>query len=144
MSGLSQGDLDRLVGVLGMLGSDHDGERAAAGLKAHNMLAKRGLTWRGLLAPVDSNPVADNPKASRRAMYPERGEPPERTELTADHQRRALMLLHSATPWSAKDRGFLESMSRQRGKPSQPQADWLADLATKARRHRAEREGIAA
>jgi hypothetical protein len=37
--------LDRLVKMLGMLGSDHAGERAAAALKATQALKDMGWTW---------------------------------------------------------------------------------------------------
>ena len=39
----------KLIGVLGRLGSDHDGERAAAGLLASRMLKSAGVTWDELL-----------------------------------------------------------------------------------------------
>ena len=48
-SPLSPTELRRLVGVLGRLGSDHDGERAAAGLLASRMLRAAGLGWDDLL-----------------------------------------------------------------------------------------------
>jgi len=35
----------RLVGVLGLLASDQDGERAAAGLLATRLLRSAGVTW---------------------------------------------------------------------------------------------------
>jgi hypothetical protein len=35
----------RLVKLCGMLGSAHDGERAAAGLKADQLLRENGLRW---------------------------------------------------------------------------------------------------
>ncbi len=43
----------RLVGVLGLLGSDQDGERAAAGLLATRLLRTAGVTWDTLI--LDSN-----------------------------------------------------------------------------------------
>jgi hypothetical protein len=33
-----------------MLGSAHDGERAAAGLKAHELLKRSGLQWSDVIA----------------------------------------------------------------------------------------------
>lgn len=48
--GLTPAERTRLVGILGRLGSDFDGERAAAGLLANRMLQARGLTWADLLA----------------------------------------------------------------------------------------------
>jgi hypothetical protein len=41
---------DHLCKLLGMLGSTHDGERAAAGLKAHEFLKRCGLTWYDVIA----------------------------------------------------------------------------------------------
>lgn len=38
-------DVERFRKVLGMLGSNHDGERAAAALKASEMLKAAGKSW---------------------------------------------------------------------------------------------------
>src|SRR3954453_10040876 len=47
---------DKLVKVLGMLGSDHDGEVAAAGRRAHSMLKAQGLTWSDVINPAPPRP----------------------------------------------------------------------------------------
>ena len=44
-------DRAKLAKLLGMLGSDHAGERDAAGLAAHRLLQRRGLTWPAVLTP---------------------------------------------------------------------------------------------
>ena len=44
-------DRAKLGKLLGLLGSDHAGERDAAGLAAHRLLQSRGLTWPAVLAP---------------------------------------------------------------------------------------------
>lgn len=36
---------DKLLRILALLGSDHDGERAAAALAAHRFVAAQGLSW---------------------------------------------------------------------------------------------------
>jgi hypothetical protein len=46
---LAPADRVRLVNILGMLGSEHDGERASAGLLASRMLRDRGLQWIDLI-----------------------------------------------------------------------------------------------
>jgi hypothetical protein len=51
LSGLSQSDRSRLVKLLGMLASDHAGERDAAGLAANRLLKQRGVSWSDALAP---------------------------------------------------------------------------------------------
>jgi hypothetical protein len=44
-------DRAKLGKLLGLLGSDHAGERDAAGLAAHRLLQSRGLTWPAVLTP---------------------------------------------------------------------------------------------
>jgi hypothetical protein len=55
---------DKLVKVLGMLGSDHDGEVAAAGRRAHSMLKAEGLTWVDVIKPAD--PKSEQPQRPQR------------------------------------------------------------------------------
>jgi hypothetical protein len=51
MNRLAPEVVDRLCKILGRLGSDHAGERAAAGLKAHELVKRAGLQWADLIAP---------------------------------------------------------------------------------------------
>jgi hypothetical protein len=51
-------DRDKLVKVLGMLGSDHEGERAAAALKADRHLRGLGLQWDDIIARPGEAPEA--------------------------------------------------------------------------------------
>lgn len=50
---LKEAERRRLVGILGRLGSAHDGERAAAGLLADRIIRSAGLTWDQALVPVE-------------------------------------------------------------------------------------------
>src|SRR3954462_8180152 len=63
---------NKLAKVLGMLGSDHDGEIAAAGRRAHAMVKGAGLTWDQVLAPANSPPEAPYrpPRRWRRPATP--------------------------------------------------------------------------
>lgn len=47
---MTDADRQRLAAILGMLGSDHAGERAAAALQAEAFRRKHRLTWEELLA----------------------------------------------------------------------------------------------
>ncbi|MGF6229785.1 hypothetical protein QFZ27_003740 [Inquilinus ginsengisoli] len=59
---MRRGDLTRLIRILGMLGSDHDGERAAAALAADRLVRGSGWNWSDLLAPARvSRPVRAQP-----------------------------------------------------------------------------------
>jgi hypothetical protein len=48
---LSAASRTRLAKLLGMLGSDHSGERDSAGLAAHRLVQQAGLTWADVVSP---------------------------------------------------------------------------------------------
>jgi hypothetical protein len=50
LAALSEPDRTRLVRLLGMLGSDHQGERANAGALADRFIRERELTWEQVVA----------------------------------------------------------------------------------------------
>ena len=60
MSALANADRDRLTRLLGMLGSDFDGEVANAGRLADKLVRSAGLTWAAVLAPTLTAPDHDH------------------------------------------------------------------------------------
>lgn len=54
-------DLQKLLKLLALLGSEHDGERAAAALAAHRLVQTANTNWAALLAPAPA-------KAARGAV----------------------------------------------------------------------------
>jgi hypothetical protein len=46
---LKEGDRTKLIRILGMLGSNHPGERAAAALAAHRLVQSKRTNWSDLL-----------------------------------------------------------------------------------------------
>jgi hypothetical protein len=54
----------RLAKILGMLGSDYDGEIAAAGRSANAMVKRAGLTWDEVIS--SSAPIPQTPQYPRR------------------------------------------------------------------------------
>jgi hypothetical protein len=58
---LSATERKRLAAILGMLGSDHAGERAAAALQAEAFRRRHRLTWTELLAIQPEPPLPDPP-----------------------------------------------------------------------------------
>ena len=54
----------KLVKVLGLLGSAHDGEVVAAGRRAHSMLKAMGLSWRDVIAAAA--PRSEQPQRPQR------------------------------------------------------------------------------
>jgi hypothetical protein len=87
---------DHLVKLLGMLGSDHAGERAAAGRKAHEFIRQLGMTWSDVIV-----------------------HPP------AEWQHIALVCRDHAHLLSDRERDFLANIARLRRPPSDKQLDWL-------------------
>ena len=111
MSALAEADTRRLIKVLGMLGSDHAGERAAAGLKAHKLLRDNGATWEGLL--YFSKPAPEAPPVSG-----------------AKH---AGELLKCGFAWSDWESDFLTSLANWNGTFTQKQSARFSDLDKKAK-----------
>jgi hypothetical protein len=59
--------IEKLYKICGLLGSDHDGERAAAALKASRMLQGASLTWSDVLKPSEpSAPPTETPETYSR------------------------------------------------------------------------------
>jgi hypothetical protein len=102
MMPLDSADARRLRSSLALLASDKDGERLAALNAVGRLLDKGGLSYADL-APAE-------PKALRRAMFPDRGGPPEPVRPMRNHQRAAWLLLSSSYPWDAWQRGFLSDI----------------------------------
>ena len=123
MSALLPPETSRLVKLLGMLGSDHAGERAAAGLKAHNLLADRRLTWADVIAPA---------RLWLRVVVARR---------RRDHQGRALRLLDCGFAWNDWERKFLLSIARWHGDLTAKQLARLRDLGAAAAAWRKTQEG---
>jgi hypothetical protein len=90
---------EHIVKLLGMLGSDHAGERAAAGLKAHQFITQLGLTWRDVVAI---------PAADWQAM--------------AWTCRKHVHLLRP------HERDFVGNIAQLRRQPTDRQLAWLEDI----------------
>lgn len=120
---LTAAERTKLVGILGRLGSDHDGERAAAGLLASRLLRSRGLCWDDLLPPPGTG----------RAGPPPRPEPPPAAGPgTAWRDDLALCKRHLAEldTWPAE---FIVSISGWRRALSVGQLTTLGQIARKLR-----------
>lgn len=99
----------RLVKFCGLLGSDHAGERAAAGLKASKLLIEHGLTWGDVIAPGFR--IEDRSAASS-GSWPD----PKPAKYLRPHQREAWLLMASGYPWDEWKSDFLRNM-RERKDP---------------------------
>lgn len=105
-------DREKLVRVLGMLGSAHDGEVAAAGRAADKLVRESGLRWGDVvLSPLapSTREIASNEDA---------------VDFCIDHP-------HELTSWEFK---FVWSLYHQRYPLTQKQRQTLAGIVEKIRR----------
>jgi len=106
-SNLPPADRAKLAAILGRLGSEYDGERAAAGLLAARFVRDHGLTWPELLAaPAPATP------------------PPPAT----DWQHRAAWCAERGELLSLWEANFLAAMGRRHQPPTDKQAAVLDRL----------------
>jgi hypothetical protein len=111
-------DRERLSKLLGMLGSEHDGEALAAARQAERLRAEAGLTWAEILLPR-------LPAPRRRHHH---------VETFADAIEFILDFEETLTPW---ERDFARSLRRQRTPVSTKQIAILDQLLEKVRRTQA-------
>jgi hypothetical protein len=107
-------DREKLVRVLGMLGSAHDGEIAAAGRAADRLIREAGLRWPDVIVPRLSGPTRERDP-----------------ETFGDALDYALQFAEHLSDW---ERSFLWSLRRQRSPISTKQAKILHQIIEKVRR----------
>lgn len=113
--GLDPSVAAKLRKVCGMLGSEHDGERAAAAAKASMLLRAHGWSWADVFTPA--------------ALVAVRPEPP-----PTPHAAVARAALERAAHLDAWQRDFLESIGRQRRPLSVKQRAALDGILRQLRR----------
>jgi len=101
---VEEGERDRLVKVLRMFGSAHDGEVAAAARRAHSILQRHALDWDDLVIPVSQAKTRTNQHSYRPPLPPPEDDEQDEPFLI----RRAQQFLHFLTPW---ERDFLSSIA---------------------------------
>ena len=103
-------DLDKFVKILGMLGSDHAGERAAAGALADKMRRDAGVSWGDVIA---ADHVGDHLSSIHRMI------------------EFAIRREHNLNFW---ERNFLHSLRMWRGSMSEKQLRQLDAIVAKLAR----------
>jgi hypothetical protein len=102
---------DRLAKILGMLGSAHAGERAAAAAKADALVKAAGATWRDVIMP--SPPTAPQ------------------LEDALDWRRTAAECLVFRARLRPAEFDFVTKIIDWRGEPSPKQLAWLAAIRSR-------------
>ncbi len=62
---VGRSDLVKLTRILGLLGSDHIGERASAALAAHRLVRRMGVDWYTLLGGQGPRRLSGPPERAR-------------------------------------------------------------------------------
>jgi len=101
-------DAAKLARILGLLGSDQPGERAAAAEAAHRMVSRLGLRWEDILAPPPK-PARLPPSPSHDALDAAQSRLRQSMRENADLRRRITQLqrrievLHQQVPAPAPE-----------------------------------------
>lgn len=122
----------KLVKLLGMLGSDHDGERAAAALLADQHRRKCGLTWGEILIPAPA-PEALKPERPRKARKPRKAKATKPAPPEPSWRDMAAVVAESglATQW---ERNFASGLlEKWNGPLTEKQAKCLEKLFAKCK-----------
>jgi hypothetical protein len=139
----SDGHLKRLIAIAGMLGSDHDGERANAARLATLELRRLGLTWaeligrafQALTAPARQEPLPGFQEGWEPQRQPPRSYPGKRSASKEgiklwEFVRYASLRPQQMTSWEA---GFVKGFLEIGPKATATEAQWriLLQIAEK-------------
>jgi hypothetical protein len=108
---------ERLAKILGMCGSDHPGERAAAALAAHRLLREHGLMW--------SDVIVAQQYAAPSIVPRQPGE--------TDWRRAARFCLGQTSRLQPREFDFIVSIARREREPTPRQLAWLRYIAARLR-----------
>jgi len=124
---LSPANRDFLVKLCGMLGSEHDGERAAAALKASNFLRERTLTWNEVIQVLGAQePIQHVRPATAK-------DDARRTVRSIDWRADLAMCRNCRLSLTHVERDFIDALAQRRHRPSESDATKLAQMATRLR-----------
>jgi hypothetical protein len=111
---VDQATVTRLVKLLGMLGSAHDGEIAAAGRKASEYIRQHRLQWSDVIAAPRLAPPSPPPRPAWQWVRP--------------WQKMVGHLQVHRVELSAREREFIDTLATWRREPTSRQYDWLSAL----------------
>ena len=117
--------VERLVKLLGMLGSDHGGERAAAALKANALVREHGLVWSDVI-PTTPEPRSYQQEHTRRwnNNTAEKQDWRDMRDFCAQHSN----LLRS------REQEFIDHIDSWRGALTEKQSAWLIAIYTRVKK----------
>ncbi len=127
---LDEHDRERLIRLLGMTGSDHDGEAINAVRLAGRLLQSKGVRWRDVILPQPELPFRSRPHAPERRRDPW-------LDVLEDwpaHWTAAVRLCRSSSvALPGRSRDFLQQIGAYKHRPSEAQLAWLHELVERCR-----------
>ena len=115
---LSPAERRKLVAILGMMGSDHDGERAAAAALASRLVRDKGLTWDAVI-------LADGPETRQAPGGTQDGRGSRWQD--SDSLTTCLRWLGELTPWETRFVMDLRQKSRLLTPAQRAKLEQIAD-----------------
>lgn len=98
---IPENDRDKLIKILRMFGSNHDGEIASAARRAHELVKSRALDWDDLIIGVNHHHTGYS------SPPPPPPPPPPNTDDEEDLIRNCSRAVDHLTQW---ERGFIEDI----------------------------------
>jgi hypothetical protein len=115
---------ERLIKLLGMLGSNHDGERAAAATKANELVRAHGLTWFDV---IPTAPAFYQHEHTKRWNDDRQDDQKDwRTMRDFCVQRPSLM--------RSREQEFIDDIDSWRGALTEKQSAWLVSIYTRVKK----------
>ena len=116
---------ERLVKLLGMLGSNHDGERAAAALKANALVREHGLVWSDVI------PTAPEQRSSSyQYEYAKRWNDNAGTDQKVDWRTMRDFCAQRSSLLRSREQEFIDHIDSWRGELTEKQSAWLISIYT--------------
>jgi hypothetical protein len=117
--------VERLVKLLGMLGSSHDGERAAAARKADALVREHGLVWSDVISGLSGQEQQHANRRNNGAKAHDDG---------GDwHAMRDYCAQHSSL-LRPREQEFIDDIDGWRGALTEKQSAWLVSIYTRLKK----------
>ena len=118
---------ERLVKLLGMLGSNHDGERAAAALKANELVREHGLVWSDVIPTLEQQ----QEHAGRR---PNDARAKNQDDQKVDWRTMRGFCAQHFNLLRSREQEFVDDIGDWRGALTEKQSAWLVSIYTRVKK----------
>jgi hypothetical protein len=117
-------NLERLVKLLGMLRSDHGGERAAAALKANALVREHGLVWSDVI------PIT----LPQRAEHAKRWNDDNEADQKDDWHTMREFCAQRLSLLRPREQEFIDNIADWYGALTEKQSAWLVSIYTRVKK----------